>query len=168
MVRKELPASDSRQSTPNARNALCLWDKFDFGPIFESRGRVRLVRRKAFELHQTIRASKEPIPKPPAIQTLLAKAYDLQKTLATTPGLTRFALAKHMRVDPTRVSQILNLLNLAPRIQAYIRALEPTVHNPVISDRDWNRLSRLRDPFDQIKAFEGLMCGPKAVISRHR
>lgn len=163
---KTLPGSDSRQSTPNARNALCLWDKFDFGPIFESRGRLRLVRRKAFELHQILRASKKPVPKPPAIQMLLTKAYDLQKTLATTPGLTRFALAKRMKVDPTRVSQILNLLHLAPRIQAYIQALEPTIHQPTISDRDWNRLARLRDPFDQIKSFEALLCHPTVAISK--
>ncbi len=126
------------------------------------------MRRKAFEAHQIIRASNAPILKPPAIQTLLAKAYDLQKTLASTPGLTRFALAKRMRVDPTRVSQILNLLKLAPRIQDYIRTLPPTVHHPVISDRDWNRLSRLRDPLEQIKAFEGLLHHPNAIASGKR
>ncbi len=143
---------------------MCLWDKFDFGPIFESHGRVRLVRRKAFELHQTIRASKEPVPKPPPIQGLLKKAYNLKKLLDSSPGLTRFALAKRMGLDPTRISQILNLLNLAPRIQTYIRALEPTIHHPAISDRDWNRLTRIRESSQQIAEFETLLTSRMAPL----
>lgn len=163
---KTLPGSNSLQNTPNALNALCLWDKFDFGPIFESKGRVRLVRRKAFEAHQIIRASKAPVPKPPAIQGLLEKAYNLKKQLDTAPGLTRFALAKRLGLDPTRISQILNLLNLAPRIQAYVQSLEPTIHHPAISDRDWNRLARIRDHVVQTREFDALFEGDQSSLSK--
>jgi len=76
--------------------------------------------------------------------------------LDTNPGLTRLALAKELDLDPSRITQILNLLNLAPQIQTYIQNLSPIRRHNQIGDRQWMRLARIRDQKLQLDEFERL------------
>ena len=78
----------------------------------------------------------------------------MKHRLDTTPGLTRFVLAEDLRLDPSRITQILNLLNLVPEIQAYIRNLSPTKHHGPIGDCQWMRLARIKDQNLQLKEFD--------------
>ncbi len=81
----------------------------------------------------------------------------MQYELNSTPGLTRSALARRLKLDPSRVTQILNVLNLAPQIQDYVRSLEPTKHRNPLTDRDWMRLARIRDHVSQEREFRRLL-----------
>ena len=94
--------------------------------------------------------------RPPPIQRLLQRAYELKKQLDTTPGLTRFALAKNLRLDPSRITQILNLLHLGPKIRSHIRSLPPTKQRNPIGDIQWMRLARIRNSQAPLKEFDRL------------
>ncbi|MBI4370198.1 MAG: recombinase family protein, partial [Elusimicrobia bacterium] len=66
-------------------------------------------------------------PKPPAIQNLLKKALQWRTRLQTDPHLTQTALAGERSISRVRVTQILNLLKLAPTIQGCILSMPPTL-----------------------------------------
>jgi hypothetical protein len=104
-------------------------------------------------------------PRPPPIQELLKRAHELKHRLDSAPGLTRFALAKDLTLDPSRVSQILNLLNLAPKIQVYIRDLPFTKRHDPIGDYQWMRLARIKDRNLQSQEFERLRNRSKVTSS---
>jgi len=67
-----------------------------------------------------------PGPKSPPVQTFLKQALDWQAYLSERPGLTQSALAKDLGMNRVRVTQILNLLRLAPEIQRHILELPLT------------------------------------------
>ena len=69
----------------------------------------------------------------------------------------RLALARELKMDPSQLSRFLNLVNLAPKIQAYIRGLPPTTHRSIITDRDWHRLARTHDRESQLREFDVLL-----------
>jgi len=94
--------------------------------------------------------------KPPAIKELLQRGVGLQQQLRTT-GLTRSALARRLKLDPSRITQILNLTNLTPSIQEYILNLQPTKHRSSINDSQWMRLARIRDHQAQTREFKSLL-----------
>jgi len=54
---------------------------------------------------------------------MLNQARELQAKLNESPNLTRDALAKSIGFSPPYLTRLLNLLNLAPEIHAYIDAL---------------------------------------------
>jgi hypothetical protein len=106
-------------------------------------------------------------PKPPAIQNLLKQAYQLNEMLAKA-GINRFTLSKNLGLDPSRITQILNLLRLDAKIQDYIRSLPPTKRHDPIGDRQWMRLARIRDLKTQLKEFKALIGRPTVVPRRQR
>lgn len=104
-------------------------------------------------------------PKPPRIQVLLRRAYDLKERLDKTPGLTQAALAYELGMSPTRLTMILNLLNLDPRIQQQILAMPPVVGHERITERRIRPLARLQDRTVQRMGFELLLRGASTTSS---
>lgn len=49
--------------------------------------------------------------------------------------MTRAELASQVGIDPSVLSRIFNLLNLAPEIQDHIAKMEPSIHQSPISER---------------------------------
>ena len=84
------------------------------------------------------------VPMPPAlprITRLMALAIHLEELQQQCPSLERTELARRGGVSPTRITQILNLLYLAPDIQERLLWLTPLIRGrEVITE---NRLRRL-------------------------
>lgn len=153
---KKLPSSDPHRNTARTQYPY-IRDRVPFGVISVAKGRKCLVRPEIRDAHRAKRAAEASKPAPPAIQNLLKRAYELRYRLTKTPGLTRFALAREIDMDPAHLTRFLNLTGLAPRIQRYILALPPTTHHPLIKDREWHALARIRDPDQQLRQFESLL-----------
>src|SRR5688572_12108471 len=113
---KWLRLSNPWQTDPYTKNLVCLRLRVNFGSIFGKHGRKRLVEPPLLEAYQRQKATETRTLQPPPIQKLLIQAYQLKERLAST-GLIRSALAEEMSLDPSRITQILNLLNLAPAIR---------------------------------------------------
>ncbi len=75
---------------------------------------------------RSVRLKLEPKPKPPHITRLLALAIRLEHLLATGVLKDQADIARTASISRARVTQILNLTNLAPDIQEEIIDLEPT------------------------------------------
>ena len=132
---------------------MLLLDESTFGRANGARGQEWILRPEEAEAVKKRQRRYQP-PRPPPIQGLFQRALKIKQQLDATPGLTRFALAKTLRLDPSRITQILNLLNLAHQIQDYIRSLPPTKHHDPIGDNQWMRLARIRDRAHQVETFE--------------
>jgi hypothetical protein len=73
----------------------------------------------------------------PRVARLLALAYHFQELLDTRAVETQAELAKLAKLTPARVTQIMNLLGLAPDIQEEIFFLPPvTEGRPSVTERD--------------------------------
>ncbi len=93
----------------------------------------------------------------PRITRLMALAIRLEDLLQRCPELKSRELACRGHVSGTRITQILNLLNLAPDIQERLLWLPPLVKGrEVISEKALRRLAgeshweRQRERFDQL------------------
>jgi len=96
-------------------------------------------------------------PKPPRIQTLLKSAYRLKARLDKAPKLTRAALARQEGMAPSRLTQVLNLLNLAPDIQKRILALPASAQQGAITERRVRTIARMHKRGAQRRAFWALL-----------
>ena len=131
-------------------------DRTPFEYFKGNKGHILLLLPLEAETIRRLQRRDRP-PKPPAIRGLLQRGVGLRFELDSRPSLTRSALARELHLDPSRVTQILNLLNLAPEIQDYIRNLSPTKRRSPISDEDWMKLAQLGDRDAQLKEFERLL-----------
>ena len=130
-------------------------DVSDFGLVKLRNGKLQVLFPEEVK---AILEHRHPIPKPPAIQTLLKKAKEWSARLRATPGLTQTALAKELDISRVRVTQILNLLRLTPEIQRYVLSLPPTTRiRGQISEPQLRRLSKIQDHNDQWQKFQGLI-----------
>ena len=152
-----LPLHNSHQTDPYAEKPVCLHIRISFGLIFGNHGRKDLVPPEIWEAYWRRRKKKTRTTRPPAIQRLLLRATQLKQRLDANFGLTRLALAKELDLDPSRITQILNLLSLAPQIQTYIRNLPSNKCRNKIGDGEWMRLARIRDHNLQVEEFKRLL-----------
>jgi len=134
----------------------CIIDRAPFEYYKDKKGRISLLSPVEAQKRCSNQRPHRPA-KSPAIKGLLQRGVALQYELDSRSGLTRSALARELHLDPSRVTQILNLLNLTPSIQDYICNLPATKHRSPIRDEDWMRLARLRDQRQQIQKFEALL-----------
>jgi len=129
--------------------------KFKFGVVLRHRGRQELVDWPEFVARQKKAESRAP--KPPRIQALLESAYRLKAKLDKDPKLTRAALAREEGMDPSRLTQVLNLLNLAPDIQRRILALPASTEEGPITERRLRSIARMQGKSAQRRAFRALL-----------
>ena len=87
------------------------------------------------------------IKKEPMIRQYLVLAYQFKQYLEENPNKTASAIASWLGYSPSRVSQLLNMLNLSPAIQEKILLSE---HNKIYSipenklrvimrEKDWEK-----------------------------
>lgn len=83
-----------------------------------------------------------------------------QKRLQADSDLTRTALAKEAGISPTRLTQILILLNLAPTLRRDVLSMEASIKRSPITERRLRRIARLANHGLQIVAFRQLRSNP--------
>src|SRR5262249_52926297 len=107
----------------------------DTSENFSIRFRVEARRRKG---------PPKPLPtEPPYIVRLLDQAVQWQRMIDDGEWRTRAELAVRFGVTAARVSQVLALLNLNPRIQTWIRSLPPGTPKRTATERGFRALARL-------------------------
>ncbi len=137
---------------------ILLRDEFYCGILVGRRGKRLLLFGNALDEARK-KAQKRP-PEPPKIQSILKRAYELKMRLDSSPGLTRDALAKHMGIDPSYLTRILNLLNLHPEIQKHILAMPLEIKRGPLTERRLIPIARTRDRQVQMEAFHRLLAMP--------
>jgi len=141
-------------------NDFRLKDVSEFEIVLAHRGRQRLASPETAALVRS-RQRRYRQPKPPRIQALLRQACGLQDRLNREPGLTRDALARETGMGPSRLTHLLNLLNLAPEIRERILALPPSVTLGSVTERRLRPIARLKDSAAQLLEFGRLLAGPE-------
>ena len=131
--------------------------EFSFGILNIRKGQRHILIWEDFE---RLRDSRIKLPQAPAIQLQLKQALLWAERLKGAPGLTRAALAREAGIDPTRLSQIMNLLNLAPTIRSHILTLHPSIGRGPVSERQLRELSRVQDRQAQVHEFDQLLTTP--------
>jgi len=96
----------------------------------------------------------EPLGRIPRVSKLMALAIRFDQLLRDGQVADQSELARLAHVTQPRMTQIMNLLHLAPDIQEEILHLQPVVegHDP-ITERDLRPIARLRDWREQRKMW---------------
>ena len=144
----------------NLGDAFCLVDETHFVCAMGPDGRRQFrFTNKLDPLH----SQRYAWPRLPYIQVLLKHAYELQKRLEASPGLTQTALAEELGMSRVQVTQILGLLRLAPEIQQNILCLSPADASHPIPKHALMRLSGNPDHQTELKEFKRLLASASAV-----
>jgi len=104
----------------------------------------------------TLRESKERKFQPPGIQAHLRMALTIQSAIESQPEASKSKLARKFGLTRPRMTQILNLLNLAPEIQDYILAMPPVDGRPPVSERSLRPITLIESHEEQVRIFEQL------------
>ena len=97
----------------------------------------------------------------PSILDLINRAerYQIElKEAMLNPGQdnTQAELARKLGISKARLTQIMNLLKLAPEIQSYIKNLEDPLHLHYFNEKRLKPLANLKDKQTQLEKFEEL------------
>ena len=95
-----------------------------------------------FSVKKRKRRAEKPL-KRPLVQVLLERAEKWQQQLDSGEVKTRAEIARRVGCAAARVSNIMNLLRLAPKIQQRIRELPLGTSRSVISERRLREMARL-------------------------
>lgn len=134
-------------------------DPLLFGRVKRRKGIIKVVfpdEAKAIRARQ--RRWQEP--QPPPIQLMVKHAYQLKMRLDSEPTLNRARLAREVGINPSYLTRLLNLLNLAPEIQEYIMALPPSRTKGPITESRLKSIARLSDYEVQLERFEEMKGRP--------
>lgn len=96
------------------------------------------------------------IPKTPRVAELLRKAMEWQELLESGKGVTQADIARREGLSRARVTQIMDLLNLAPDIQKHILSMPEAVRRPVVTERALRPIAKLIEPSRQYEEFSVL------------
>lgn len=96
------------------------------------------------------------IPRMPRVAELLRKALEWQELLNNGSGATQAKIASREGFSRPRVTQIMDLLNLAPDIQKHILSMPETTKKPVVTERALRPIIKLGNPAEQLAAFRSL------------
>lgn len=138
-------------------NGVLMWDESMFMRASGLKGRIYIVSpeeaRAMSGHHQPTQG-----PAPPLVQMLLRQAYQLKERLEATYDLTQTDLARELGINRVRVTQMLNLLRLAPEIQQYILAMPPTTTKRAeVTENKLRSLIGVQDHRLQVKKFHNLL-----------
>ncbi len=97
-----------------------------------------------------------PILKPISLAVLLAQAHHMQKELDHGECCNRADLARRLGLTRARLTQILNLLLLAPEIQEEILFMESTGKRNIVSERMVREIIQAEDWSQQLRQWESL------------
>ena len=145
-----LPESDAHQ------NQIPLLFEFVFGVLNVRKGEKHILLQDEY---LAVCRARIRSPKVSSARTCLELAVEWQKRLKSNPGLTRTGLAREVRIDASRLTQILNLLNLAPEIRRHVLSLPASPKRSPVTERNLRPFARLRDHRAQVLAFNRLLSG---------
>lgn len=137
--------------------SIVVWHDAGFGAVLAAKGRQEILDLNAFRERQSVLAKKVRHPHPPHIQEALKQAHELRARLATKPGLTRDALAREVGINPSLLTRLLRLPDLAPEIQSHIQALPPSIHRCPVTERRLRPIALINDHGEQLAAFRRLL-----------
>jgi hypothetical protein len=95
-------------------------------------------------------------PRAPTIQKLLIQAHTIKALLDENPLSKRCAIAREIGMNPSYLTRVLHLLNLAPEIQDHIMNLKPSIYPGPITENRIRFLARNPDHNYQITEFHRL------------
>lgn len=95
-------------------------------------------------------------PRMPRVAELLRKAMEWKELLGSGKGVIQADIARREGLSRARVTQIMDLLNLAPDIQKYILSMPEAVRRPSITERALRHITKLVGPRKQQEAFSAL------------
>jgi hypothetical protein len=98
-------------------------------------------------------------PKEPRIKQLLEQARKWQDLLDTGQVTSQAAIARLEGTTRGRVTQIMSLLQLSPKIQHQILEMPKSVRRPHITERSLRHITMMESPREQLDAFRGLTEG---------
>ena len=96
-------------------------------------------------------------PRTPRVAELLRKAIEWRTLLTSGAVSNQAALARREGLTRARVTQILGLLRLAPKIQHHILSMPDMIGRPSITERALRRVTRLEQLGAQRQAFQQLV-----------
>jgi hypothetical protein len=103
---------------------------------------------------------------PPRVTQLLLQAEDFRRLLDCAEAVNQAELARRFRLTRARVTQLLQLLDLAPEIRNFIKTLGPETPERMVTERKLRNLARF-DHHGQIRwadeHIEGFTVGPKII-----
>lgn len=105
------------------------------------------------------RGSPRPLrePRTPRVVELLRKAQKWKWLLETGKVPSQAEIARQEGLTRARVTQILSLFNLAPKIQEYVLSMPETAYRPVVTERSLRPITVIDDRRQQIEEFDELV-----------
>ena len=95
---------------------------------------------------------KKPIP----AAVLLAKVGKYAEMLDKKEVKSKAELTRKTGVNRARITQIMNLLKLAPEVQDYLKNLTDPLQIQYFTEKRLRRIIKTKDHQEQIRKFEGL------------
>jgi hypothetical protein len=119
----------------------------------------QLFRRRSLRVHlsdQPPPPRPEPVRRPAKVARMLALAHHLQGAIDRGLVADRAAVARKLRLTRARVTQLLDLLLLAPDLQAAILALEAIDGAEPLAERTLREVAHAGTWAEQRAAWAGL------------
>ena len=93
-------------------------------------------------------------PKTPRVVELLRKTMEWQTLLESGRIANKAEIARREGITRARVTQIMGMLRLAPKIQEHVLSMPDTASRPLISERMLRPVGTITDNCDQIQEFQ--------------
>lgn len=132
--------------------AYILVDEAPFEFVRGKNGVLSMVTPEKARAIQSKQRRHKP-PKEPQIKAMLEQGLALRNELSANPNLTRAVLARHHRIEPSMLSRLIHLANMAPEIQDYIRNMRPSIGRGSVSLRGLLPIIRNCDHEKQRREF---------------
>lgn len=110
----------------------------------------------ALHLQQVSKPRLKKMPRMPRVVELLRKALEWNELLESGESVNQADISRREGLSRARVTQIMDLLNLASDIQKYILSMTEAVRRPVITERALRPLSELNGAEKQLVSFSAL------------
>ena len=96
-------------------------------------------------------------PQTPRVVELLRKAQKWRRQLDTGEVSTQAEIARREGITRARVTQVMGMLRLAPRIQDHLLGMEPVAGRQPITEHALRSLAQISNTATQSSAFEDLL-----------
>ena len=96
-------------------------------------------------------------PKTPRVVDLLRKAIEWRSLLDAGKIANQTEIARQEGIPRARVTQIMGMLRLAPKIQKHILSLPEVDTRPSVTERVLRPMEAITNQSDQLKEFHKLM-----------
>ncbi len=115
--------------------------------------RIRRGQQVAISKKPPIKLT-EPVRRPARVALMLALAHHLEKAIDSGKVTSRAELARVLGLDRARITQLMNLMLLAPDIQEQILFLESINGVEPVTERQLRKLVQILDWTEQRRAWE--------------